>query len=183
MRNLPLATLMIAVAALVAPAAQAATSLISNGSFAPATTTPKAGYMQAVTGWSGTGMKNVGADNGLWLGVTTSVFNGSLSRTGWDLTPNANQSIKVPAGCTAPTLNVNVEFVGASPEAGSGLRVTVGTQTALVGWSSSPRIESVKLSALPAGALLVDLASIKGAKQVSGVRNGIRVHELAVSCN
>lgn len=188
MRKTPfclLAGLLATTALLAAQSATAASAdLISNGDFAAATTAPKSGYLRAATSWAGSGQKNVGVDasGGLWLGVTTPVFTGNLSRTGWDVVPNASQTIKVPAGCKSASLSYQVEFVGALPQPGAGLRISVGKQSALVGWSASPRSETVALQALPAGSALVDLASIQGARQVSGVRAGIIVRSLHLTC-
>lgn len=178
--------LLLAVGAVIAAPASAAvaTNLVANGSFAATAAKPRPGHLPAATQWGGSGQKNVGADasGGLWLGVTTPVFSGNLSRTGWDTVPNASQTVKIPAACGSAALTYKVEFVGAAPVAGSGFRIKVGKVSHTVPWSETPVSTSVTLGALSAGSTLVDLAYSTGAKQINGVRAGILVKELALTC-
>ncbi|MEX8518231.1 MAG: hypothetical protein AB3X44_06925 [Leptothrix sp. (in: b-proteobacteria)] len=172
-------------AVMLSPAQAAGSNLLVNSAFTPSTTAPKAGYLPVASSWSGSGQKNVGTDpaGGLWLGVTTPVFSGNVNRLGWDVAPNASQSVKVPAGCKAPKLAYQVEFTGAAPQSGSGLKISVGTQSTTINWSATPVAGSFALKALPAGPVAVDLASVKGTKQITGVRAGILVKSVELTCN
>jgi hypothetical protein len=178
------AGLLTVAAVMLSPAQAAGSNLLVNSTFTPSAA-PKAGYLPMASSWSGSGQKNVGTDpaGGLWLGVTTPVFSGSVSSLGWDVAPNASQTVKVPAGCKAPKLAYEVEFTGAAPQSGSGLKISVGTKRTTINWSATPVAGSFALKALPAGTVVVDLASVKGTKQITGVRAGILVKSVELTCN
>ena len=161
--------------------------LVSNPDFTPSATAPKAGYLRAATSWGGTGQKNVGvvsgAARGLWLGVTTPVFNGSLSRTGWDVAPNTSQPIKVPAGCPQQTVTIGYGFVGSAPYPGqtNDLVLAIGSQRFSFPWAAGDHAATVTTS-IPAGGALVDLSFSMGARQMTGGTAGIKVSSLSINC-
>lgn len=167
----------------------AATNLITNPTFTPSATQPKAFYLKSITDWMSTGTKSVGWDStdaqgGLWLSQTRSISTGSASNLGWT-TAKAQSLTVIPATCHQQTVTAQFYFRGLDPyvPTQSGLEVNYGSSVAKVKWQPSNSLQTLTFTTSePAGTVMATLTTIMGLKQVSGIRAGIEVVDFQVTC-
>lgn len=169
---------------------------------APAFTIGKAGSplgaYPTVPGWSNTGNKTLGYDtvdnfsNSLWMAQTRSVSTGSVSNLGWATARTGYMAVVPATGCAKQTVSGSFVFRGNDPYAtfpggvstpSSGLNVAFGTMANSIMWSNPEQVQkfSYNTAQIP-GNYYLYLSTIKGLKQLNGVRAGIEVLDVQVTC-
>jgi hypothetical protein len=170
--------------------------LMANPTFLPNNplVTVKAGYLQPIPSWQGSGKANVGlypVIDGLYIGQAAGTISGSASMLPYAANPSVTQVVAVPTSCPQQRVDVTFAFIGGPvwSLAQDAFKITVSNSVQRYSWITAPaktagpdQVYNYLLN-LPVGkTYMVSLGSAMSYKANTPAPAGIQVKYFQITC-